>query len=313
VHVLVTGATGFIGSHLVQALVDSGANVHAFTRGSSSLHRLGRCASSITIHRGDVTDRVTVEECIRAANPEVVFHLAADLSARQADAGPDAADKSLAVNLEGTVNVVRAAAGSGTRVMKLVRTGSIGEYGNADTPFDERTHEQPLSPYASSLVAATNFCREIAPRVGFDLITVRPALVYGPGQDERFFISQLVKACLDGADFEMTEGNQKRDFIYVEDVVAGVLATAVAEGLGGEVLNLATGEGHLLAEVAQLVLELTGSSIQIKLGARQSTQADLPDHVSSPLHAAELLGWRAGVGLEEGLRRTIEVERARRA
>jgi Nucleoside-diphosphate-sugar epimerases len=245
--VLVTGATGFIGSRLTKALVASGANVHVLARQSSSLDRLRDCLNSISIHQGDVTDRSAVDACVSGANPEIVFHLAADLSARSTQAGFDSVDSNFAVNLDGAINVVRAASGLGTRVRKIVRTGSIGEYGNAPTPFDESIRERPLSAYAASLVAATHFFQAYQAQVGFDLVAVRPALVYGPAQDQRFFIPQLIKSCIDGVDFEMTAGLQKRDFIYIDDVVAGLMVTASVDGLGGAVLNLATGKGYTLS------------------------------------------------------------------
>jgi UDP-glucose 4-epimerase len=309
--VLVTGATGFIGSHVVRALVASGRNVHALVRKSASLEALEDCKDSIHIHVGDVTDSAEVEQCFNAAEPEIVFHLAADTTARHADGGLEGIDRSIEVNLRGTLNVVCAGARAKSRVRKFIRAGSIGEYGTASVPFDELDRERPISPYSASQVAATQFCQALQLQVQFDLVTVRPALVYGPGQGQGFFIPQLIRSCLEGTDFEMTEGSQKRDFVYVGDVVKGLLLAASCDGLGGEILNLATGEGHALANVASLVRELTGSSIQIKRGARPPSVSDPRDLISSTTHAAALLGWRAEVGLKEGLQRTIAWERSR--
>ena len=311
-NVLVTGATGFIGSHLVSALVSSGARVHAFARESSSLERLKAHGNAVTIHSGDITDRDSIEKCFRSANPEVVFHLAADLRARHADPGLEKVEGIFGVNVTGTLNVVLAAASSAS-VTKLVRTGSIGEYGHAATPFDELDRELPSSPYAASLVAATHLCQALQALVSFELVTVRPALVYGPGQDQRFFIAQLIRSCLDGVDFEMTEGTQTRDFVYVSDIVAGLLVVATREGLDGEVLNLASGNGHALIDVAELVVRLTGSTSGIRRGARRASDSEARDLVSLTSRARKLLGWRAEVGLEEGLRRTIDFERSRRS
>ncbi|MEP6507169.1 MAG: SDR family NAD(P)-dependent oxidoreductase [Gemmatimonadales bacterium] len=310
-NVLVTGASGFIGSHTVRALIAAGAKVHALVRHSSSVERLVELDASIDLHTGDVTNREALDVCFHSARPEVVFHLAADTSARHDEGGFEGIDLSVAVNLTGTLNVIRAAATPGSQVKRVIRTGSIGEYGNAAIPFGELSRERPTSTYSASLVATTQFCQALQPALPFVLVTMRPALVYGPSQGPGFFISQLIRNCLDGTDFEMTGGSRRRDFIYVGDVVAGLLAAASSDGLGGEILNLATGQGHALTDVADLVVRLTGSAIEIKRGARSASVSDPSDLISSTVRAAERLGWRAQTGLEEGLRRTVEWERAR--
>ncbi|RLG23273.1 NAD(P)-dependent oxidoreductase, partial [Methanosarcinales archaeon] len=140
---------------------------------------------------------------------------------------------------------------------------------------------------------------------GLPVVTVRPFQVYGPGQPEHTLVPAAIRAALGGEDFPMTPGQQARDFIYVEDVVDGVVTAATAPGVEGRSLDLGTGQAHTVRQVVERVWAMTGAPGRILLGA-------LPYRVGEVMHlsadadrTARLTGWRARVGLEEGLRRTI--------
>lgn len=309
VRVLVTGASGFLGSHVAERLVSEGAQVHAFIRDSSSTARLDHVAGSIVIHRGDVVDHASLLRCFRAASPEIVFHLAGDSTGRRSSGGWDAVDRSIAVNLAGTVNVLRAAAESGAGVRSVVRVGGLEEYGRCAIPFVEGDRELPVSSYSAAQVSATHFCQALQPDLTFQVVTARPALVYGPRQAHRFFIPQLIESCLAGTDFDMTDGTQGRDLVYVSDVVNGLLIAAATPDLRGSVINLATGEEHALFTVADHIVRMTRASIVVRKGARPTGHSDLQHLVGSTEHAARTLGWRSRIGLTDGLALTIEWHR----
>jgi nucleoside-diphosphate-sugar epimerase len=310
-NVLVTGAGGFLGSHAVQALLAAGANVHGFVRTSSSLDRLAACNDRVEIHRGDVEDYASVLRCFCAASPEVVFHLAGDITARRSEGGWAAIERSIGINLVGTLNVIRAAEDSAAPVRAMVRAGGLEEYGTCATPFTERDREQPVSAYSASQVSATHFCQALQRQVEFAMVTVRPALVYGPGQALDFFIPQLIESCLAGVDFDMTEGTQKRDLVYIDDVVAGLLLAASHPGLRGAIINLGTGEEHALSVVADQIVRLTGASIQVRRGARRIGPSDMEHLVASTEYAAATLGWRSQTSLADGLQLTVAWHRAK--
>ncbi len=312
VNVLVTGASGFIGSHIVRALVAENANVHGFFRASSFMGRLGDLRKSLQIHVGAVEDYASVERCFAVAKPEVVFHLAGDTTARRAAGGWDAINRSVALNLNGTLNVVRAASSSKVSVKTVIRPGGLEEYGTSPIPFSERAREEPVSAYSASQVATTHFCQALQPQLNFDLVTVRPALVYGPDQGSSFFIPQLIESCLDGRDFDMTGGTQKRDLIYVSDVVRGILLGASTSGLRGEIINLASGKEHSLNVVTDSIIRLTASPIRVTRGAPRAGTVDLEHLEGSTKHAESVLGWRSAVSLEDGLRLTVEWHRGQR-
>lgn len=267
---------------------------------------------NIETHEGDVTNYDSVRRCVAIARPEIVFHLAGDTTARRSGGSWDGINRSIAVNLIGTLNVVRAAAESEAAVKRIVRAGGLEEYGTAATPFVEEDREQPVSAYSASQVATTHFLEALQKQFDIELVTLRPALAYGPFQDTRFFIPHLIESCLSGENFEMTDGTQSRDLVHVEDVANGFLLAASAPELPGRVINLASGEEHSLNEVANLIVGLTAASIDIVRRARPTAMSDLQHLKGSTDLAARLLDWRAKISLTKGLERTIEWHRERR-
>jgi nucleoside-diphosphate-sugar epimerase len=307
--VLVTGGSGFIGSHLVRALVSQGAEVHAFVRPSSSIDRLADCIDKVRIHHGSVEDYDSVAHCITAASPRFIFHLAADMTTRHAGVAWDAVDRAIGRNLIGTLNIVRAAATLTTGVKSLIRTGSLAEYGTAPFPFVEHQRERPASAYSASLAATAQFCQALQAELDFQLVTLRLALVYGPGQSTAFFVPQFIESCLNGSQFDMTDGTQMRDLVYVDDIVRGFMMAGLTTGLRGELINLATGKEHTLNDIAGIIARLVGTTPHISRGKERGGVSDLEHFVGSPDHAAGTLNWSPTVELEDGLRRTVEWQR----
>ncbi|HEX2721698.1 MAG TPA: SDR family NAD(P)-dependent oxidoreductase [Gemmatimonadaceae bacterium] len=309
VRVLVTGASGFLGSHTAARLVSAGADVHAVCRASSSLNRLADAVDGVTVHRADVTDFPALLGAFNAARPGVVFHLAGDTSARRSEGGWNAIERSIAVNFLGTINVVKAASECVAKVRTMVRVGGLEEYGRSSIPYTEGDREQPVSAYSASQVAATHFCQSIQRDLGFQVVNLRPALVYGPAQSQRFFIPGLIEACLSGRPFEMTDGTQTRDLIYIDDVVEGILLAASTPGIRGGVINLATGVEHSISQVTDLVLQITRASIDVRRGALPTGHSDLQRLVGSTEHAARTLGWSFRTPLGVGLEKTVDWHR----
>ena len=311
VRVLVTGASGFLGSHATDRLVSRGADVHVFIRNTSSTALLADVKDRIAIHCGDLTDYASLFRCFQSSKPEIVFHLAGDASARRFEGGWDAVRRSIETNLLGTINLLRAASES-EGVKSVVRVGGLEEYGHSSTPFREETREQPVSAYSAAQVSAAHFCQALQPELPFQVVTIRPALVYGPRQAQRFFIPQLIESCLSGNDFDMTDGAQSRDVVYVDDVVDGLILAGMKEDQRGAVINLSSGKEHAISEIANQIVRLTGSSIQLRRGSRPTHHSDLRHLVGSTGRAEQTLGWKARTDLIEGLTRTIDWHRNQR-
>lgn len=307
---LVTGASGFIGSHLSRALVEAGAEVHALVRRGSSLWRLGELGQRITVWEGDVTDYDSVLRCCRSGRPTAIVHLAGDTGGRRFVGDWAVVDRSVAVNLAGTLNLVHCAVDSGAPVSIFVRAGGLEEYGTGPTPYDETQRERPTSPYSAAQVAATHFCQMLQAHVTFALVTLRPALIYGPSQSEAFFIPGLIRSCLRGVPFEMSTGEQRRELLYVDDLVDALIRALDRPRLRGAIINVGSGEDIAIRDVAEAIVRLMGAPGVLRLGAVAPRPEDLAQLVARSALAEAELGWRPRTTLSTGLQRTVDWYRA---
>ncbi len=300
-HILVTGATGFVGHHLTRHLAQAGAEV--WTTGLPNEQPPLGTTRHLSL---DVRDADAVRAVVVEAAPQVVFHLAA---AGVTNPGVDPA-LALAVNAGGTVHLLEALRGQGVR--RVVLAGTCYEYG-ANQRVSESTNQRlsvegldPFNAYAASKVAAWAFGRMYWRAHDLPVVTVRPFQVYGPGQVPHTLIPAAIRAALSGEDFPMTPGEQERDFIYVEDVVEGMLAAAQAPGIEGQSLDLGTGQAHTVRQVVERVWALTEAQGRILAGALPYRPAEVMRLSADAGRTARLTGWRARMRLEEGLRRTID-------
>jgi nucleoside-diphosphate-sugar epimerase len=294
--VLVTGATGFIGPLLVQRLVEAGAQAWAGVYPVEPPERAAGLPPQARRVALDVQDVMRVRQAVREAAPDVVLHLAA---VGVADVGVEPA-LALAVNAGGMVNLLDALRGGD--VQRVVLVGTCHEYGAREGVEGL----DPFNSYAASKVAAWAFGRMYWRAHGLPVVTVRPFQVYGPGQPVGTLIPAAIEAALAGQDFPMTPGEQERDFIYVDDVVAGMLAASVAPGIEGESLDLGTGQAHAVREVTAHIWRVTQARGQILPGALPYRPGEVMHSVADADRTARLTGWRATMPLEEGLRRTIQ-------
>jgi UDP-glucose 4-epimerase len=295
---LVTGASGFIGSFLVEELVHRGTDVHCLLRPSSLTRHLANVREDVCIHRADLVDIEGIETAVRAARPEAIYHLgavgAADLHISPAWA--------VRVNVEGTLNLLKVLDGN-YRV--FVNTGTCHEYGDNEPPFREDQDPRPELPYAITKTAVWHFCRRLHKSKGWPIVTVRPFSVYGPRQAANTFIPACIRAAHDGRDFEMTPGEQKRDWIYVTDVVEGFSrAGTIPEAVGGT-FNLCTGEETTLYETAQTIVEQIKTRSAIKRGALPYREGEIWRLVGDNTRAQSILGWTPRTALKKGIQITI--------
>ncbi len=307
--VLVTGGTGFIGSHLVHALVERGLEVHVLHRKTSAFTRLAGVAERVSLWQAELSDGAALARLCTELRPRTVFHLAGDTGMRFLDRELSQLRASAAENVQGGLELVLALRAAGS-VRVLVRAGGIEEYGRGPTPYRETQREAPVSPYSASQVALTHYLQMLQPSLDFEAVSVRPALIYGPAQSEGFFVPALIRACLAGRDFAMTTGQQVRDLVFVDDLVDALLLAATTPGLAGEVLNLGAGQPQVLLEVARAIVRLSQASIALQVGAVPARASEIERQLLDSARAAERLGWRAETALEDGLAATIAWYRA---
>ena len=302
--VLVTGATGFIGQRLVRRLVALGARVYAGAAPDEEPERVAGLPIQVERLIFDLRDAGAVQAAVAEAVPQFVFHLAA---VGVTDPAVDPA-LALAVNAGGTIHLLEALRGQNVR--RVVLVGTCYEYGASQQLAVSGQPSvieglDPFNAYAASKVAAWAFGRMYWRAHGLPVVTVRPFQVYGPGQPAHTLIPAAIGAALAGEDFPMTPAEQERDFVYVEDVVSGLLAAADAPGVEGEGLDLGTGIARPIRQVIQRVWELAGGTGRVLPGALPYRPGEVMRIVADADRTARLTGWRAQVGLEEGLRRTI--------
>lgn len=294
--ILVTGATGFIGPHLVRRLAAAGACVACLILNETEQSQL---PPDVIGHVADLQDAAAVQTVVQAVRPTLVFHLAA-IGVTEYGVGPIAAVR---VNVAGTLNLLTALEGSGYH--RFLFVGTSHEYGDNPPPFREDQPPSPADVYAASKSAAWLFCQMYHRTQGWPVVGVRPFGVYGPGQRRPAFLPALILSALRGHDFPMTGGEQVRDLIYVQDVVEGLIRAATTPGVEGQIFNLCSGEGISLAELAQRAVALMGHPIRIEQGALPYRPGEIWHMVGDNTRARQALGWQPTVSLDEGLRRTI--------
>ena len=308
--VLVTGGAGFIGSNLVDALLDDGHEVQVLDNLSTG--RRSNLDVALTrgavLHEVDITDAGALSERLHGARPEAVFHLAAQIDVRRSIADP-AWDAS--INVQGTINVLEAARVHGVeRIVNSSTGGAI--YGDAEAiPSDERTPPLPEAAYGQSKLAAEGYLGLYERLYGQSSVTLRYGNVYGPRQDPlgEAGVVAIFTGLLEsgGRPTVFGDGRQTRDYVYVGDVVAANLAAAQADVHGP--INVGTGiETDVLALIA-ILRELAGVEDVEPLFAPPRL-GELARSCLDITLARDTLGWAPGVTIREGLRLTFEASRA---
>jgi UDP-glucose 4-epimerase len=303
--VAVTGATGFIGGHLVRALLAEGARPVVLARSQTPPQELPWSDERVQWIPVELDDGEGVRELLEREQPAVLFHLA---GTRGREDGVSASLASANTNVNATVRVLDAATKAG--VGRIVAVGSAEEYGPQPVPYHEGLPWRATSPYGISKAAATGFALAMSAEDGCPVVVLRPFTVYGPGQPDHMFIAQAVAAAVAEEPFDMSHGEQRRDLIFVEDVVRAFLAAARAQNVEGRVINVGTGAAHRLRDVAELIWEITGTSAELRIGKRQVASDQFQDTWADITLAQRLLDWSPGVALPSGIEATVEAARA---
>ncbi len=299
VRVVVTGATGFIGSHLAKRLVAEGAEVTLAVEPGANQANVTIIPDKVRAHQVDLRDSQMVRQLVRECQPRKVYHLAA-VGVTEPGIDPTLA---VQVNVMGTLNLLEAL--RETDCDCFINTGTCYEYGHNTPPMHEDQMIDPINAYAASKSAAWLFCNMYHRTRGYPIVTLRPFTIYGPRQSARALIPQTIISALRGQDFEMTGGEQTRDFTYVDDVVEGYIRASLSERAIGQTINLGTGEERPIKDVVLKVLELMGNPVKPLIGALPYRPREIWRLYADSSKARELLGWQSQVGLEDGLRKTI--------
>ena len=307
--VLVTGADGFIGSHLAERLVCEGADVRAFVLYNSfgSWGWLDGSPSEVRdaldVRPGDIRDAEQVAEAVRGC--DVVFHLAALISVPYSFQAPRSF---VETNVGGTLNVLQAARGAGGA--KVVQTSTSEVYGTPeDVPIRETHPLRAQSPYAASKIAADKLAESFAITYELPVVVLRPFNTYGPRQSTRAVLPAILTQLLAGQD-ELRLGAlwPRRDLTYVDDTVEGFLRAGEVEAAVGGTVQLGTGRDISVGELAELAMAVLDRSATIRSSEERlrPPNSEVERLLSDPSRAKEVLDWTPSVCLEEGIRRTAQ-------
>jgi NAD dependent epimerase/dehydratase len=305
--VLVTGAGGFIGSHLVEHLLEEGALVRAFvrynSRGDPGLLRMlsPQEFSHLEIIAGDLQDEHAVRKAVEGI--QVVFHLGAMVSIPYSYRHPVEVAKT---NFIGTLNVLTASLEN--KVERLVHTSSSEVYGTAiQVPISESHPLQGQSPYSASKIGADKLTESFFCSFELPVVTVRPFNTYGPRQSARAVIPTIITQALTQEVIHLGNQNTIRDFSFVKDTVAGLVKAAEMPGVLGKVLNLGTGQEIMIGELVQKIIRKTGRSIKITVDPvrLRPERSEVLRLLSDNTLARKTLGWEPVVSLDDGLDKTI--------
>lgn len=312
--VLVTGSDGFIGSHLVEALVSAGARVRAFclynSQGSWGWldEATPDARPALDVRLGDVRDARFVEAA--CADVEVVFHLAALIAIPYSYAAPESF---VDTNVRGTLNLLEGARRAGVR--RFVHTSTSEVYGTPSALPIRETHAQSAqSPYAASKVAADQLALSFQRSFGTPVVVLRPFNTFGPRQSARAVVPTILSQLLAGKrEVELGRLDTRRDLTFVSDTVRGFLLAGDTPGLEGDTIQLGTGHAVSIGELFALACRIVGVEASVCHDARR-LRPDASEVLvleSDASRAVERMGWTPEVSLGEGLRRTVEWMRPR--
>jgi len=306
--VLVTGAGGFIASHLVETLVHEGARVRAFvrynSRGDPGLLNLlpAETLRQVELIAGDLRDLPAVTAAMRGVSH--VFHLGALIAIPYSYVHPA---EVVEVNVIGTLNVLLA--GRETGVERIVHTSTSEVYGTAlRVPIGEDHPLQGQSPYSASKIGADKLAESFYRSFDLPVVTLRPFNTYGPRQSARAVIPTIITQALTQPVVHLGNLEARRDLTYVADTTAGFLRVAEAPGVEGETFNLGTGREVSVGELARQIIALVGRPVEIVVDSARlrPAKSEVQRLLSDNSLARQRLGWQPRVSLAEGLRLTIE-------
>jgi len=293
--ILITGASGFIGRHLLHQLRTYGSRIATISRNNYDF------PIDVEQYIVDIKDTYAVYECLEKSQPEYIFHLAAYKERKE---GIQAFYSSIETNLIGTLNIFSAAK-EVSAVQSIVTLGTAEEYGNNISPFSEKLRESPVTPYSFSKSCTSHMAELFFQLYNLPVIIVRPTLAYGPGQGMDMFLPSLVTSLLEDNPFTMTSGEQTRDFVYVADLVDALILASQNTKSHGQIINIGSGVPIKLSDIADKIEKMIGKKDLIHFGGKAYRSNEIMEYYVDIKKAENILGWKAKTSIEDGLKETI--------
>lgn len=307
-NVLVTGANGFIGSHLVEALFSQGADVKTLVRYNSRndwgmLENIPlEIKENLDVITGDIMDFSTVKKAVKKC--DIIFHLAALIGIPYSYVAPESY---VNTNIKGTLNIMQASVEEG--VQKIVHTSTSEVYGTAKyIPIDENHPLQGQSPYSATKIGADMLAHSYFLSFNTPVAIIRPFNTFGPRQSARAVIPTIISQALSGQEIHLGSLTPVRDLTYVKDTVNGFVKVAESDYSTGEIINIGNGKGITIGELAKKILDLMDCSKSVIYADEERIRpekSEVMQLICDNLKAKKLLDWSPHYSLDEGLNETI--------
>lgn len=293
---LIVGGTGFIGSNLAHKAVENAFNTTVLSLNSPTKDKQ---IESVEYLQADITNLDQLRERLSTYKFDYIVNLSGYIDhSRFLDGGRQIIN----THFDGVQNLLQVL--DWTYLKRFVQIGSSDEYGDQVAPQSEDLRESPISPYSSGKLFSTQLLQMLYRTEELPIVILRLFLVYGPGQNNKRFLPQIIEGCLSDSSFPASTGEQLRDFCYVDDISRGILMSLKNDDVKGKVVNLASGKSISIREIIELVRSIIGSGspefgkIPYRVGENMALYADTTK-------ARKLLNWVPEIEIEEGIRRTI--------
>jgi len=298
--VLITGANGFLGSHILERMIEYNAELSIILRESSDLWRIEKQLGNFNIYYADIRDLDAVSSCISKIKPEIVFHMAA----YGVDSRKNNIYEAIGINILGTVNLLHAVSKTGCE--KFINTGTSMQYGNKEGTVNEDANYTPNNIYGSTKAASTILAHQIADDMDIDITTIIPFGVFGEKEGSHKFFPEVILSILNHREVNLTPCLQQRDYCYVENIIDGFLMAAKTNKTRGMTLNIGSGKTFPLKYYVELIIEKMNMDAKINYGALEYRKNDLWNPQVNIEKIKDAINWYPEVSIEEGIERAID-------
>lgn len=291
--ILITGGLGYIGINLLNRLSTFDCKIFVIARKNKNIQCINE---NYEIFTCDITDFDKLNEFINRINPNYIFHLAANTNR---NISLEIIDSMVNVNIIGTLNLLKSCL-TLKKLKSLVILGTCEEYGNNNTPYNEDLKEDPISPYSLSKTCGYYICKMFYNLYKVPIVYLRASLVYGPGQNETMFIPSLVTTLAKNKPFEMTLGEQTRNFIFINDLIEALLIASTSEKCAGQIINIGN-ENIKIIDVARKIGQKMNKLNLLKPGTKEYRENEIMRYEVNISKSIKLLKWKPQINLDKGL------------
>ena len=298
--IMITGASGFIGKHLVRKLLTNNYTIICLDLAFDD-EFIFEFGEKVEIMEGDLLDVSLIKNLVKKYLPVYVYHLAGSKSRTNTITEFKSSHE---INYLGTLNLFEQLININN--LKLVTIlGTIEEYGHAESPFKEDSQELPNSAYGLSKLSTTKLAMIFSRQFNLPVMVLRPSIAYGPSQGEEMFIPALIKNLIKKQPFKMTKGNQLRDFIYIDDLTNAMINGMSCSASKGHIFNIASGTSITIKDISLQIAQMINNAEYLLLGELPYRKFEIMDYTVDIIKASTLLDWYPKTNLRDGLEKTI--------